>query len=150
MISQRIVPIVLVASLVLGVLVVPSALANPSVDAATWGAPGAPVEAAPGDTAKPLSVSIRNGDQNIYQNVRAQIGASGPLAPVPGGGDTATLAATFNPGDVFVAKFFVNVGSDARVGATYGVPLTIFWTLKGSTFVTSTTTSVPLQLTGRP
>lgn len=121
---------------------------------ASWGAAGAPIEAAPGDTAKALTVFLRNDGPTTYSGVSARIGtatyqgATGYILPSSSGA-VATLTGNLAPGDVWSAKFAVDIATDAQPYFVYSVPVTLdLYDRTNSTFVTQSV-SVPVQITGR-
>lgn len=123
------------------------------VEGATWGAPGASVEAAPGDTGVPLFILIRNGGPTTYSGVSATIaparseGAS-HLLPSSAGG-VASLAGTFAPGDVWTARFTIDVMPEASPFIRYEIPVTLdLYDRTNATFVNAQVVA-PIQLTGR-
>lgn len=118
-----------------------------------WGAQGAPIEAAAGDTGKALTVLIRNNALTTYSGVKATIGqgyydGSPGIVPSSAGG-VASLGANFAPGDIWNARFTVDILPQAYTFAPYGVPVTLeMYDRTNSTFVTEQLT-ITVQITGR-
>lgn len=118
-----------------------------------WGAQGAPVEAAPGDTGKALTILIRNNATTTFSGVKATISQGywegGPGIVPSSAGGVASLTTTFTPGDIWSARFTVDVLPDAIPFAPYEIPVTLdMYDRTNSTFVTEHVT-VQVQITGR-
>lgn len=138
------------AILVLSSLLVgsPSATAA-TIDSATWGAVGAPIEVAAGDTGRPIIVAIRNDVQTTYSSVRASIaGSDGMLWPMAGA-SSASLSGNFAPGDVWSPRFYINVDPSAYVHQTSALPLTLEMYDRTNATSVAQTLYLRVQITGR-
>jgi len=134
---------------VIALSLAPQALAasGPTVTSAAWGTAEAPIEAAPGDTARPLTITIVNDDDDAFSSVRATLLGADGITPAPGG-DRATLAGVFAPGDVWTTTFLVNVAGDAA--STTSLPLRLTMDFASTLQATTRDLLVPVTLTGRP
>lgn len=125
---MRTIPLLLPALLLCVVaLATGVALAAPTVvDGVVWGTPEAPSEAAPGDVGRTITILVQNTDDETYTGVRGTIAAGGGLSPVKGA-ETATLDGDFAPGDVWEARFLVNLADSTPVDKSGSLPFTLVW-----------------------
>jgi hypothetical protein len=157
-------PLAIAALLLLSLGSVPVGLASSSspftVVGAVWGTAANPIEAAPGNTNVPLTVTVEYQGSLEAQSVRGLLQLSAATTnqqPVAGftdefGNTTATASAfSINPGSVLTLDYFVNIANTTKVG-DYSIPIELQWsdaTTGSSTYDTQSAT-ISVMMLGIP
>lgn len=138
-----------VAALVIAPAFVAPGASAATADAITWGTGASLIEAAPGDTARPFTVSFRNNGSTTFSNVRATfLGADVMMAPTPGA-STATLSGDFKPSDVWSARFYADIEATAIAGVFSILSFDLDMLDKTNGTEVHRAVAAPLRVTGR-
>lgn len=91
---------------------------------AYWGDPDGLQEAAPGDHAVKLTVTLQNTAVITWSGVHATLRATDDITPRPGS-DVAALDGTLSEGDIWEASFLVDVSDDVDLDDALDIDLRV-------------------------